>query len=281
MRGSLSLLVVLLALVSIIGLVMGGALMLPTDLGLGGWEPIDVDRNDIDERDVTQLARSRGFLVLGAFSALLALLLHLGLHPARDSGADDARRLERLESRLEDVLRAIARLPSSTSPAPPPEHEPAPLTRPRPSLEALIMDLRHEHEAVRRAAARELRQRGADARDALPELLDTLERPDESLTVLRAVALAALDLAPRAEEVVPTLVRRSRSGDLAVRQWAVTTLGRIGPRAAVGVTEIVPLLEDPDLGDLVADALRRIGSREARRALSDSPSAPRPRESSI
>jgi hypothetical protein len=44
MRGSLSLLVVLLALVSIIGLVMGGALMLPTDLGLGGWEPIDVDR---------------------------------------------------------------------------------------------------------------------------------------------------------------------------------------------------------------------------------------------
>jgi len=106
-------------------------------------------------------------------------------------------------------------------------------------------------------AAWSLGNLGAEAKEAVPDLVRALAREETNAVVAGALARVG----PAAAEAVPALVEALRSEN-ADRRWrAARTLGRIGPPAAAAVPTLTGALVDPQatVRQHAARALGRIG----------------------
>ncbi|MBX9582780.1 MAG: HEAT repeat domain-containing protein [Gemmataceae bacterium] len=126
---------------------------------------------------------------------------------------------------------------------------------------ALTKQLQSRDASVRLRAVRALRDLGAAARFALPDLLAALNDPDPEVrrAAVNAVQTVQPD-APPSELVVRSVALDLTSPDAGIRLLAVRTLGRFGRRAGIVAESLQPLLadSDPDVRTAAAAALGRI-----------------------
>jgi len=127
-------------------------------------------------------------------------------------------------------------------------------------LPALIQRTGEEDAEVRVSAVRGLAQPGPIARDALPELLAAMH--DQSPFVRDNAARALWHFPNECEDVLEELVQLAR--DQANREYigeqtAITTLTRMGPRAAKAIPALVEMLGDKNPINRLAGA-RALGS---------------------
>jgi HEAT repeat protein len=110
-------------------------------------------------------------------------------------------------------------------------------------------------------AAVRLGQMGAQAKEAVGDLIQFLESPDP--TTRSCVAGALGKIGPEARDAVPALVRLLRDTDPHVRAIAAQALGGIGPQARSAVPGLEKLQQDPDahIRAIATAALKRIGKR--------------------
>ena len=136
---------------------------------------------------------------------------------------------------------------------------------------SLINQLRNGSAEARRDAANALGRIGAAAKDAIPQLVVSLNDPDKNVRLAAAYALSQI----RVKEAVPHLVDLLKDPDKDVHLAAVVALGQIGAAAwlvvpppvdllndfKVAVPQLVVSLNDPDRGvrRAAADALGHIG----------------------
>ncbi len=156
-------------------------------------------------------------------------------------------------------------------------------------LPPLIAALQDPQMPVRADAADELRLFGKEARSAVPALKAALADPEAVVGIRAAAALGWIDpgnadavtrlitlataaqgprreaiealgdLGAAARKAVPALRGLLTDRDKRVRAAAAESLGLIGPDAVSGVSDLLPLLDDKEIGPLAADALGRIG----------------------
>jgi HEAT repeat protein len=81
-----------------------------------------------------------------------------------------------------------------------------------------------------------LSRHGADARPAVPALIEALKRPTP--LVRQNAALALGTIGPSAESAVPALTEALGDPEWAVRRQAALSLGEIGPAAKPALTEL-------------------------------------------
>jgi hypothetical protein len=127
----------------------------------------------------------------------------------------------------------------------------------------LVGSLPNSDPYVAAFAAWSLGNLGAEAQDAVPELVRALGRDETNAVVAGALAR----IGPAASSAVPELAKALESED-ADRRWrAARTLGRIGPAASSAVPALTRALGDPHatVRQHAARALGRIGA-EARSA---------------
>jgi HEAT repeat protein len=124
------------------------------------------------------------------------------------------------------------------------------------AVRGLAICLKYKDTEVRARSAALLRRAGADARDALPALIEALADQDIIVRGQAAFALAGIG-AP----AVPQLVETLKSQNIDARRLAVIALGKIGPDADVARPALTSLLQDADaeLRMSSAEALKKIG----------------------
>jgi HEAT repeat protein len=108
---------------------------------------------------------------------------------------------------------------------------------------------------------------GADAREAVPALIEIYERPQSpSSQVSAAAALAGIG--PAASAAVPVLLRGTTNSDHSVRLFAIATLGPIHSTPTIVVPALTRCLNDPfvDVRCLAARSLGHYGP-DARQAV--------------
>jgi hypothetical protein len=127
-----------------------------------------------------------------------------------------------------------------------------------PPIAELRRDLDDPGPGVRLEAARVLRKLGRAAEEARPDLVRVLERDEEELSVRRAAIFALLSIDNDADPVLPTLLRLLEEPDPRARDWAVVTLGMMGPCAEPATPWILKLLRVPVHRATVKESLRRI-----------------------
>ncbi len=116
----------------------------------------------------------------------------------------------------------------------------------RDAVPHLIARLKDPNPSVRRAAAGDLGQIGAEAKDAVPHLVDLLLKdPDKG--VRRAAASSLGQIGPAAKDAVPHLVELLKDPDADVRRAAAGALGGIGAAAKDAIAHLVDHLKDPDV----------------------------------
>jgi HEAT repeat protein len=127
---------------------------------------------------------------------------------------------------------------------------------------ALTKQLQSRDPSVRLRAVRALRDLGAAARFALPDLIAALNDPDPEVRRAAVNAVQAVQPAdaPPSELLVRSIALDLQSPDAGIRLLAVRTLGRFGRRAGVVAESVQGLLADPDpdVRRAAADALGRI-----------------------
>ncbi|UCG48962.1 MAG: HEAT repeat domain-containing protein [Phycisphaerales bacterium] len=129
------------------------------------------------------------------------------------------------------------------------------------TLNEWIERLHHKDVEVRRSAARTLEQKGPEAKDAIPALIEVLEDKDE---YVRAAAARALgNTGPEAESAIPALMQAIKDQIMIVRMGAAMGLGGIGPRARNAIPALAEALqsqhEDHNVKREAAEALGKIG----------------------
>lgn len=136
----------------------------------------------------------------------------------------------------------------------------------RGTLEALREALRGEDSAIASDAALLLGRLGRRARPAAPDLAALLEAPDSQL---RYAAVSALDQIGPGREAADPLIRLLEDPSPLTRMKAVSALGKITPAGDPVVEALARAARDRDLFVRrgAREALRRIGTPEARRAL--------------
>jgi HEAT repeat protein len=107
---------------------------------------------------------------------------------------------------------------------------------------------------TRKRAAKALGDLGAKAKEAVPQLVATLNDEDEH--VGEAAFDALVQIGPAA---VPALRATLRDKSIKARQDAAAVLGMIGSEAKAAIPELLALLKDKDAGKHAAWALGRIG----------------------
>jgi HEAT repeat protein len=130
-----------------------------------------------------------------------------------------------------------------------------------PAVPALSETLKSQDRAVRDAAIRALRQIGPGAVDAVSPLKDAFtatQSPNERVLILNALA----DIAPDDQGLLNLLAVALNVEDLC--PYALQVLGRLGPKAAGAVPNILPYLENPSTQVRMEamDALKSIGVTE-------------------
>jgi HEAT repeat protein len=110
---------------------------------------------------------------------------------------------------------------------------------------AAVAALNHEDQVTRWRAAHLLGALGADAKTAVPALVEALESThglDWGSQVSAATALGMIG--PEAKEAVPALIRTLQSGEPRLRSSAGFALSRIGPDAKSAVPSLLQALQD-------------------------------------
>lgn len=121
-----------------------------------------------------------------------------------------------------------------------------------PALVALLHDKSRSVEA-RWNAARTIGKIGPDAVSVVPELIEELDDPEDTIREHAAEAIG--DIGPVAAELgVPALQSVLNDPYVKVRRDAVRSLGYIGPTAAGVIEDVLPLLQDPE--EIVRTAAR-------------------------
>ena len=93
------------------------------------------------------------------------------------------------------------------------------------------------------------------------EIIDGLDSKSSKRQM--QAAATAVELGPLARDAVPSLIRATRGGDLALQHEAIIALGRIGTDAAAALPRLIELLN----GDSVilkysaCQSIRSVGSR--------------------
>jgi HEAT repeat protein len=108
---------------------------------------------------------------------------------------------------------------------------------------------------------------GADARQAVPALVEIYERPPSSSS--QASAAAALsDIGPSASVAIPSLLRGTTNSDAAVRLCAVSALGSFQSEPETVVPALIRCLSDTNVSvrTIAARSLGQFGP-EARQAI--------------
>jgi HEAT repeat protein len=122
-------------------------------------------------------------------------------------------------------------------------------------LEAM---LRGEDPAAQAQGAYGLSTLGAEARQAVPALVDALK---SKVTLVRERAALALGrVGPDAREAVPALTQTLRDPEWTVRRQASLALGRIGPEARSAIPSLEKLSGDRDhlVRKAAQEALRQV-----------------------
>ena len=114
-------------------------------------------------------------------------------------------------------------------------------TRQRRHLASLIEMLKSEDPSARRDAARELGEMGSRAKEALPELIESLEYDD-----VQAVEAVSETLYGIGKPAVPVLIKALGDNNPIRKRSAAMILARFGPMAEEAVPALVGLLEDKD-----------------------------------
>jgi HEAT repeat protein len=107
----------------------------------------------------------------------------------------------------------------------------------RANVEALIADLKSNDPDVRRTAARQLGERGVEARPGLDALVKALK--DEDVFVRKFSALALGGIGGEVKGVVPALAGALKDRDKRVVQAAAEALGKTGTAGVKPLTEVV------------------------------------------
>ena len=78
-------------------------------------------------------------------------------------------------------------------------------------------------------------------------------------------------IGPKAKAAVPALIKALKSKNNWFRQWVAGALGAIGPEAKAAVPALVELLKDEqqEVREAAAEALEKINTPEAQKALKD------------
>jgi HEAT repeat protein len=123
---------------------------------------------------------------------------------------------------------------------------------------AYMKDLRSGSAKKRATAAKELGEIGAvnaaDAKDAIPILLDLLKKDNDS-GVRQATAAALGRMDPEPEKAVPVLTNALKDKKAGVRMAAATSLGQLGPEAK----DAIPALRDLQQNDKDRGVTRAAG----------------------
>jgi HEAT repeat protein len=124
----------------------------------------------------------------------------------------------------------------------------------------LIAKLKDKDSDVRRAAAKELSELGADARGAVPELTKAMR--DKDLFVRRFAAEALGNVGADARSAVSTLALAMNDERKEVQLAAVAALGKIGPDSITALVAAVnDTSKDPSIRKKAAEALGTMGLR--------------------
>ena len=124
------------------------------------------------------------------------------------------------------------------------------------AVRGLAICLKDKDTEVRTYSIALLRRAGAEARDALPELIEALADQDILVRGQAAFALAGIG-----SPAVPQLVETLKRPNIDARRLAVIALGKIGPQAELARPALTSLLKDPDAETRLyaAEALKKIG----------------------
>ena len=110
------------------------------------------------------------------------------------------------------------------------------------AIPELIVALSDPHPDNRWSAAGALAHMGTEARVAVPSLISLLDDADEKVRWYAAFALSEIGAEARA--AVPALIRALDDSDEDVRGYAVRALGRIQPEGRAAIPQIQALLAD-------------------------------------
>ncbi len=140
-----------------------------------------------------------------------------------------------------------------------PENPPADLL-PK-GLAGWIRDLKHQDWRVRSRALDALLKMGAEAREAIPVLVEALENEEERTALRLQAATALIVIAPTEKRVLLALTGTLKTRDPVVRFRVAWILGQLGTAAEAAVPELIRALKDTNaLVRLHAvDALGKIG----------------------
>ncbi|MEZ2320280.1 MAG: HEAT repeat domain-containing protein, partial [Microcoleus sp.] len=130
----------------------------------------------------------------------------------------------------------------------------------------LIPLLQDSDANVRRSAAHALGSIGAEAKNAMPQLILLLKDSDADVRSNAARVLGRIGA--EAKTAVPQLILLLKDSDADVRSSAAHTLGRIGAEAKTAVPQLILLLKDSDINvrHSATDALGSMGA-EAKNAV--------------
>jgi len=132
-----------------------------------------------------------------------------------------------------------------------------------PYLANLLEDKRLD---IRRRAASTLEEIGADAEEAIPQLIRALDDSDPNGDVRWYTVIAIGKIGAAAKEAIPALIGRLNDSKAGIRSWALYALGRMGhfaKEAETAILKIMPNIEQTDIGNSVyiaaIEALDTIG----------------------
>jgi HEAT repeat protein len=144
------------------------------------------------------------------------------------------------------------------------------VSAPGAEVSELINKLRDRDSDVRRAAAKELSEMGADAKPAVADLSKALR--DSDLFVRRYSAEALGSIGPDARSAIPDLRKALADPKKEVQLAVVVALGKIGPESVPAlITAIKDSAADAEVRRRAADALGSMGKdgRSAIKPLTD------------
>jgi HEAT repeat protein len=129
-------------------------------------------------------------------------------------------------------------------------------------LPALRKALKDEDEEVRGHAAQALGEMGLAAREAVPDLIETLHH--KAWTTRLDAASALGEIGPAAKAAVPALIQALDDPEERVQKWAIHALKEIGTDARAAVPALTKRLEDEAFREEVAAALIRIDPKNVK-----------------
>ena len=136
---------------------------------------------------------------------------------------------------------------------------------------ALVAALKGKDRATRLKAIDELGKMGSDAGDAVPELIELMEEPDEEMRFVLCIVLQ--EIGPKS---VPSLVCALASREPSRRRHAAEALAQIAGSGDTRplVAPTLPILlavatqdSDPQVRMAATDAIAAVGNKEAMTAL--------------